>query len=101
MSVAVCELTDVKSNMPWKKAGTPGRVTVIEGAGPEPGPAAPPSREPRSWARFPSGLPSAGRPVKVVPVVSVDVCPEVLAEGGGGGGDVVEESDEEEVEKDD
>ena len=88
--------------MPWKKPGTPGCVTVMEGAGPElgpPGPAAPPSREPRSWARLPSVLPSVGWPMEVVLVVWVDVCPEVLAEGGGG--DVVEKSDEEDVEKED
>lgn len=86
--------------MPWKKPGTAGSVTVMEGAGPElgpPGPDAPPSREPRSWVKFPSGLPSPGWPIVVVLVVWVDVCPEVLAEGGGG--DVVEESEEEEVEK--
>lgn len=58
--------------MPWKKAGTPGRVTVMEGAGPEPvppGPVAPPRREPRSWARLPSELPSVGWPIEVVLVV--------------------------------
>lgn len=100
-TVALHGLTGVKSDIPWKKPGTPGSVTVMEGAGPEPGPpgpAAPPSREPRSWARFPSGLPSAGWPMEVVLVVWVDVCPEVLAERGGG--DVVEESDEDEVETD-
>lgn len=88
----------MKSDMLWKKAGTPGSVTVMEGAGPEPappGPTTPPSREPRSWARFPSEL----RPIEVVLVVWVDVCPEVLAEVGGG--DVVEELDEDEVEKED
>lgn len=86
--------------MLWKKGGTPGRVTVMEGVGPEPappGPTTPPSREPRSWARFPSELPSAGWPIEVVLVVWVDVCPEVLKEGGGG--NVVEESDEVEVEE--
>lgn len=95
-------LTGVKSDMPWKKPGTPGSVTVMEGAAPDPGPPgppAPPSREPRSRARLPSGLPSAAWPTEAVLVVWVDVCPEVLAEGGGG--DVVEESEEEEVEKED
>lgn len=93
----VGELTCDRSDMPWKK---PGRVTVMEGAGPEPpppSPAAPPSREPRSWARFPSGLPSAGCPTEAVLVVCVDVCPEVLAERGVE--DTVEESDKDEVEK--
>lgn len=86
--------------MLWKKAGTPGRVTVMEGAGPEPtlsGPTTPPSKEPSNWARFPSEPLSAGWPIEVVLVVWVDVCPEVLAEGGGG--DVVEESDKVEVEE--
>lgn len=91
--------------MPWRKWGTPGSVTVMDGAGPEPGPlgpATPPSRrgEPRSWARFPSGLPSTGWPMEVVMVVWVDVCPaEVLEEEWGG--DMVEELDEKEVEKED
>lgn len=98
-SVALYELTGVKSDMPWKKPGIPGNVTVMEGAGPEPGPpgpAAPPSRELRSWARFPSGLPSAGWPMEVVLVVWVDVCPEVLAEGWG-----EDMEDKEGVEKED
>lgn len=81
--------TGVKSDTPRKKPGTPGSVTVMEGAGPDP--SAPPSREPRSWARLPSGLPSAGWPTEVVRVVWVE----------GGGGNRVEESDEEEVEKED
>lgn len=75
-------LTAVKSDMLWKKGGTPGRVTVMEGVGPEPaapGTTTPPSREPRIWARFPSELPT-----EVVLVVWVDVCPEVLAKEGGG-----------------
>lgn len=51
--------------------------------------AAPPSTEPSSWAKCPSGLPSVGWPVDGVLVVWVDVCPEVLAEGMGG--DTVED----------
>lgn len=88
----------MKSDMPWKKPGTPGTVTVMEGAAPAPGvpaPAAPPRREPRSWARLPSGAPSWGWPVDVVLVVWVDVCPEVFAGAVGG---TEEEEEEEEKE---
>lgn len=98
-SVALHELTCTKSDKPWKKPGTPGNVTVIEGAGPEPPGPADPSREPRSWARLPSGLPSPGWPTEAVLVVRVEVCPDVLAEEEGG--ETVEESDEDEVEKED
>ena len=83
--------------MPWKKLpGMPGRVTVMAGAPPAT-PAGPPSREPSSWARWPSGSPSAGGRVEEVEellllllleeeeVVEV-VWPDRLAEGGGGGG---------------
>lgn len=100
--MALHRLTGVKSDMLWKKGGTAGRVTVMEGGGLEPappGPTIPPSREPRSWARLPSELPSAGWPTEVVLVGRVDVCPEVLAEGGGG--NVVEESDEVVIEEED
>lgn len=85
--------------MLWKKPGTPGSVTVMDGASPEPGPPAPaaPSREPKSWAIFASGLLSAGWPIEVVLVVWVDVCPDVLAEGKGG--EAVLESDTEEEDK--
>ena len=98
-SVALHERTCTKSDKPWKKPGTPGNVTVIEGAGPEPPGPADPSREPRSWARLPSGLPSPGWPTEAVLVVRVEVCPDVLAEEEGG--EMVEESDEDEVEKED
>lgn len=89
------------SEMPWKKSGTLGSVTVMEEASPEPeapGPAAP-IKEPKSCTTFASGLPSAGWPMEVVLVVWVDVSPEVLMETTGG--DVVVDSEEDEVEKDD
>lgn len=93
----------MKSDVPWKKLGTPGTVTVMDGVAPKtgaPGPATPPSREPRSWARLPSVTPSGGWPMEVVLVVRVVVCPEVFVEVGGGGGEVVEnEESGEEVEK--
>lgn len=76
--------------MPWKNPGTPGTVTVICGLAPEPGAPglpAPPSREPRSWARLASATPSGGWPTEVVLVV---VWPE---ERWGGTG--LEEAEEE------
>lgn len=37
------------------KEGIPGMVTVMDGGIPEPAAAAPPSTDPSSWARLPSG----------------------------------------------
>lgn len=56
------KLTGVMSEMPWKKSGTLGSVTVMEEASPEPGAPGPtaPIKEPKSCATFVSGLPSAG-----------------------------------------
>lgn len=87
--------------MLWKKPGTPGNVTVMDGANPEAGPPNPaaPSRDPKSWAMFPSGLVSAGWPTEVVLVVRVDVCPDVLAEGKGG--EAVLETNMEEADRED
>lgn len=72
------------SDMLWKKAGcAPGSVTVMEGAAPGGWPAGAASREPSSWARFPSAVLSGGCPTVAVLVVWVDVCPEVWGDDGG------------------
>lgn len=87
----------MNSDKPWMNAGTPGIVTVMEGAPPDtppPAPATPPRREPRSWARFSPGPLSWDWPTDAVLVVWVDVWPDVLAEDG----EAVEEEKEEEEE---
>lgn len=93
----------MKSDIPWKNPGTPGMVTVMCGLAPEPaapGPLAPPSREPRSWARLASATPSGGWPMEVVLVVWVVVWPDVFAPQEAWGGTGLEEEKEEEAEED-